>query len=304
MTEVIDRLEKEQRSVLKIKNCLGSVGGDCFLIRGKGANILVDSGFAFAAEEMLLKIKKELEGERLEYILLTHSHYDHAMGVPFIKREYPEVKVIGSEYCNYILTKPSARKRMQEMDDKAAEAYGQKASENLTEALFCDITVKDGEEIVFGEERITAVAFPGHTRCCMGYFFKKEKLLVSCETLGIYADNMKVFPGCLIGYEMTLEAIERARRLGAREILIPHSGILYNEDIKSYLDESEKVTKECKELIVTSHRQGADFDRIVEIYKESYYSERISESYPEHALMANLSAQIPMFIAECGAEKE
>ena len=44
--------------------------------------------------------------------------------------------------------------------------------------------------------------------------------------------------------------------------------------------------------------QTKDFDGIVEEYKKKYYSEKISQSYPEHALMANLSAQIPMFIKE------
>ena len=82
MKEVIDKLNGVQLSKLKTVNCLGSVGGDCFFIKGKGSNILVDSGFAFCAEEMINKIKSELKGEKLDYILLTHSHYDHAMGVP------------------------------------------------------------------------------------------------------------------------------------------------------------------------------------------------------------------------------
>lgn len=300
MTEVIDKLNGKQLSKLKITNCLGSVGGDCFLIRAKGANILVDSGFAFCAREMTAKVKAELKGEKLDYILLTHSHYDHAMGIPVLRREYPGMKVIGSEYCSYILTKPTARVRMQEMDCKAAKAYGKKESEDFTNELFCDITLKDGEEILLGEEKVVAAAFPGHTKCCMGFYFEKEKLLVSCETLGIYANNMKVFPGCLIGYQITLDSIEKALSLGAEEILIPHSGILYGEHIKAYLDESKRVTQECRELIVNAHNEGKDFDGIVEAYKKQYYSESISKSYPEHAMMANLSAQIPMFINECG----
>ena len=303
MTEVIDKLHGEQRSKLKITNCLGSMGGDCFLIRGKGANILVDSGFAFCAKDAVEKIKEELQDESLDFVLLTHSHYDHAMGIPAVRKAFPEVKVIGSEYCNYILTKPTAKEKIYEMDCKAAKAYKKEPSENLTELLYCDITLQDNEEIALGKETVRGFAFPGHTRCCMGFYFTEEKLLVSCETLGIYANNMKVFPGCLIGYEMTLDAIDKALSLGAEEILIPHSGILYGKDIETYLNESKRVTTECMELIVKAHKQGKDFDGIVETYKKHYYSESIRESYPEHALMANLSAQIPMFIRECGEGK-
>lgn len=303
MTEVIDKLNGVQNSKLKITNSLGSVGGDCFLIRGKNANILIDSGFAFCAEKVAENIKKELNGESLDYILLTHSHYDHAMGVPALRKAFPDVKVIGSEYCDYILRKPTAKTKMYEMDCKAATAYKNLPSENLTNILYCDITVKDGEEIRLGEEIVTAVALPGHTKCCMGYLFNEEKLLVSCETLGIYASNMKVFPGCLIGYQVTLNAIEKVLQLDLDEILIPHSGILYGKHIAEYLNESVRVTTECKNIILTAHKNGKDFNGIVDEYKKHYYSDEISKSYPEHALMANLSAQIPMFINECAVTK-
>lgn len=298
MTGKLDSLTEEQKSTLLTVNCRGCVGGDCFLIKGKGANILVDSGFAFSTDEAIKSIRTCLDGESLDYILLTHSHYDHVMGVPALRRAFPKVKVIGSEYCSYILAKPTVRRKMQEMDDFAAKAYGYEKSDDLTEGLYCDIILKDGEEIQLGGEIIRAVALPGHTRCCMGYFFTEEKMLVSCETLGIYADESIIFPGCLIGYQMTLDSIDRALMLGARELLIPHSGYLYGEDIEEYLSSSKKATDDCRELILENHRLGKDFDGIVAEYKKKYYSEKISKSYPEHALMANLSAQIPMFITE------
>ncbi len=300
MINGLDRLNTIQKSTLSTVNCRGCVGGDCFLLKADGANILVDSGFAFSAEKAAEKIRAELGSEKLDFVLLTHSHYDHAMGIPFLRKAFPEVKVIGSEYCNYILRKPSARKKMQEMDDLASKAYDCENADDLTDLLYCDITLKDGEEIELGNERVRAVALPGHTKCCMGYFFEGARMLVSCETLGIYADESIIFPGCLIGYQITLHSIEKALSLGARELLIPHSGYLYGEDIADYLNASKKATADCMELIISAHRNGKDFDGIVEEYKKKYYSKKIAESYPEHALMANLTAQIPMFIKECG----
>ena len=300
MTHRLDKLEGSQYSTLLTVNCRGCVGGDCFLLKAGDANILVDSGFAFCADKALEKIKSHLKGETLDYILLTHAHYDHAMGVPTFRRAFPKVKVIGSEYCDYILKKPTARKKMQEMDDFAAKAYGMTPCEDSTELLYCDITLKDNDEITLGKETVKAIALPGHTKCCMGYYFTKTRMLVSCETLGIYADESQIFPGCLIGYQMTLDSISKALSLGARELLIPHSGYLYAEGIKEYLHAAEKATTDCKKLIVSAHLEGKNFEGIVEEYRSRYYSEEISKSYPEHALMANLTAQIPMFIKECG----
>ena len=302
MTGKLDKLINGQKSTLKTVNCRGCMGGDCFLIRGRGADILVDTGFAFCAEEMIRKIKAELNGKSLDFILLTHSHYDHAMGVPALRKAFPEVKVIGSEYCNYILTKPTARKKMQEMDSFAAKAYGKSECETESELLFCNVVLGENEEIRLGEETVRAIPLPGHTRCCMGYYFTKEKMLVSCETLGIYADETQIFPGCLIGYEITLYSLDRALSLDLKELLIPHSGYLYGKDIEEYLTASKKVTTDCRDLIIGAHNSGKDFNEIVDVYKSKYYSEEISKNYPEHALMANLSAQIPMFINECNKE--
>lgn len=298
MTEKLNKLTEDKKSTLSTVNCRGCSGGDCFLIRGKDVNILVDSGFAFSAQTAVKEIKSHLSNKSLDYLLLTHSHYDHAMGVPAFRKAFPGLKVIGSEYCNFILTKPTARKKMQEMDDFAANAYGHKKSKDLTDGLYCDIVLKDGEELQLGGEKIRGISLPGHTKCCMGYLFTEEEMLVSCETLGIMADGSTVFPGCLIGYRMTIDSINKALSLNLKELLIPHSGYIYGEDIKNYLNSSLKSTDDCKSLILEAHRSGKDFYGIVEEYKKKYYSEKISQSYPEHALMANLSAQIPMFIKE------
>ncbi len=299
MKSGLDKLDSTQKSTFGTVNCRGCVGGDCFLLKTEKASILVDSGFAFSAEATTEKIRTELGGKGPDFILLTHSHYDHTMGIPALRKAFPDVRVIGSEYCDYILRKPTARRKMQEMDDFAAKAYGSEKAEDMTDLLYCDITLKDGEEIILGDETVRAVALPGHTKCCMGYFFEEARMLVSCETLGILADESLVFPGCLIGYKITLDSIERALSLGASELLIPHSGYLYGEEIKDYLDASRKATDDCKKLILDAYGKGKDFDGIVQEYKKKYYSEKISKSYPEHALMANLSAQIPMFINEC-----
>ena len=299
MAEVLDNLKGEKKSVFNIINCRGARGGDGYLMRLDGANILVDTGYGFSAKRMIEKLKNELKDEQLDYILLTHSHYDHAMGRADIKKEFPDCKIIASAYCNEILNKPTARQAMRKMDNCAAMAFGLETAEDLSEELSVDIIVTDGDEISLGNNSVRIISLTGHTKCCIGYYFIKEKFLISCETLGIYAGEMQVLPGCLIGYKMTVDAINKAKALDINEILIPHSGILYGEKVNEYLNNAESVTIECKDLIVNAYRNGADEKEIVRLFKGKYYSDSIARFYPEPALMANLKAQIPMFVKEC-----
>lgn len=60
-----------------------ALNGDCFLVRGAGANILIDGGYANTFERHLkpdlLKIAQE--GERLDLLIATHIDQDHILGV-------------------------------------------------------------------------------------------------------------------------------------------------------------------------------------------------------------------------------
>ncbi|MGN1194368.1 MAG: MBL fold metallo-hydrolase [Acutalibacteraceae bacterium] len=296
----IDRFNKEQKSVFKIKNCTAVHGSECFLIMTDSANILIDSGYGFCAKETSKNIKKYLGEKTLDYLLLTHSHYDHAMGSAQIGIDYPDVTIIASEYCAKILEKPTAREAIRKMDQSAAKIYGMPPGEDLTGRLRVDRTVKDGEEFMLGDYLIRAVALPGHTKCCMGYYFVNQKVMISCETIGLYSGYGTAMPGCLVGYQMTIDSCDKIFALEMNEMLVSHSGMLYNEDIYEFLKKARECTDECKNFIVGAWKDGLDFNGIVEKFKERYYSEEISEFYPEPALLANLKAQIPMFIKECG----
>lgn len=295
----IDRFNKERKSCFPIGNCTAVHGGECFLIMTESATILIDSGYGFCAKKTLENIRKLLGERTLDYLLLTHSHYDHAMGSAQIGLSYPDMKIIASEYCKTILEKQTARLAIRKMDVSAANIYGYPAPDDLTDKLRVDIAVKDGEEFMLGDNLIRAVSLPGHTKCCMGYYFPQQKMMISCETIGLYAGFDTILPGCLVGYRMTVDSLRKIRSFDAKEMLISHSGMIYGNDICRFLDASEESTEECKRFILDAWKNGLDVKQTIAGYKEKYYTKEIAEFYPEPALVANLSAQIPMFIREC-----
>ena len=68
--------------------------GDCaFLLDDGKTAVLYDTGFAFNGYAIAENIKKVLGARQLNYILLTHSHYDHVLAAPYITKVYPGAKV-------------------------------------------------------------------------------------------------------------------------------------------------------------------------------------------------------------------
>lgn len=87
--------------------------------------------------------------EKLEYILLTHGHFDHICGVKDLKEKY------GGKIC---ISEADAACLSDEY--KSLNARMGFAEQGLTEA---DILLHDGDIITLGETKINVLATPGHT---------------------------------------------------------------------------------------------------------------------------------------------
>ena len=228
-----------------------------FLIDDGKTAILYDSGFAFTGDRVAENIRKALGERPLDYIFLTHSHYDHALGSIYVKRRYPDAKVVAGEYVGKIFAKPTAKAVMRDLDRKFAKTCGVEAYEDLIDELHADLLVRDGDMIRAGDMDFTVVALPGHTKCSVGFYLPENRLLLGAETLGVYIDSETVIPSYLIGYEITMHSIEKAENMDIQTILVPHHGLLDADSTQNYL-------KNCRKAAQSTAREIADILNIDE----------------------------------------
>jgi len=91
----------------------------------------------------------------LDYILLTHAHFDHIGGVSDLKSEFPNAKLVVNVGDEEML-------RTQTGGDYPFEFFAK------PEQFIPDMTVSDGDELPFGEDQIKVLYTPGHSpgSCC------------------------------------------------------------------------------------------------------------------------------------------
>ncbi len=72
--------------------CILSGRSNVFLLSGKEKNILVDTGTKRGWKKLNSRLKK-LNLQRIDFLILTHTHFDHAENSAKLKRKY-DLKVI------------------------------------------------------------------------------------------------------------------------------------------------------------------------------------------------------------------
>ncbi len=258
-----------------------------YLIDDGEVAILYDTGFGFTGKEMAEKVKDALGDRRLDYIFLTHSHYDHVLAVPHILRLFPDAKVVAGEYAAAIFKKESAKSLMRKLDHDAAEESGYGEYEDLTDLLYVDITVKEGDVIRAGDHEFRVIALPGHTKCSIAFYLEEKKLLLGCETMGVYNGEDNVLPFYLVSYKMTLDSLEKAKSLDIKNVLVPHVGYLTEEETEFYIKRGSENAVSEAEHIAKMLKEGKDTEEIFEDFKRRFYKGKMVEMYPLQAMILN-----------------
>ena len=278
---------------------LRSVPGDsAFLIDDGTTAVLYDTGFGFTGFAVADNVRRVLGERPLDYILLTHSHYDHALGSVYLRRRYPDVQVVAGAYADKIFRKPTARKVMADLDRKAAASFGVTEYEDLIDDLRADITVTDGDVIECGRMRFTAVELPGHTKCSVGYYLAENRLLLASESLGVYCGGGIYLPSFLVGYRMTLDSIRRAGEMSIDSMVIPHYGLVSGEEVRNYLINGEETARKSADMILHQLSQRKTTGEILDYLTDVLYTEQVRPSYPYDAFRMNTEIMINLIRKE------
>lgn len=283
---------------LAITDVRAHSGDSAFLIDDGHTSVLYDTGFGFTGRQIAENIHSLLGGRTLDYILLTHSHYDHVLAAPHICRCYPSAKVIAGEYACKIFAKPTAREAMRALDRSAAQKMGITDYEDLTDELHVDLAVRDGDEIACGDMKFRVISLPGHTKCSIGFYLEEKRLLLASETLGVYFGRGSYIPIYLVGYQMTLDSFAEAEKLDIDHLLIPHYGVIGRQEAQDFLAGSKaaaiRTAKKVREIL----SGGGSKEDAYAYFREMFYTERIRPTYPIDAFNVNTSAMIALIERE------
>ena len=147
-----------------IKELVGIMGVNCYILGNKSEAIIVDPG---SDAGKIIKILDENE-ITAKYIVLTHCHFDHILAGENLM-ENLGVKLIACQ---------GEKENLLNSSVNYTDKYSRKPIE-----LLADIYVKENDVIKSGEYEFKVIETPGHTSGSMCLYCKAKSLLISGDTL-------------------------------------------------------------------------------------------------------------------------
>lgn len=151
---------------MKINNlAVGPLQTNCYILSSdKKRAVLIDPGDE--VDKLIEFI--ELHNLNLEYILLTHGHFDHVLALKELENKYPEAKV-----C---ISKKDVE--LTENIDKQLEFVGMSGgvSQLQLENITFDKFIKENDIIELDDLEIEVIETPGHTKGGISLLLNKEHL--------------------------------------------------------------------------------------------------------------------------------
>jgi glyoxylase-like metal-dependent hydrolase (beta-lactamase superfamily II) len=272
-------------------NCIAHNSSEGNLLIGENHTALFDCGMAFCADATIQNIKNALKGRLLDYIIITHTQYDHIGALPFLRKEWPLARLVTTSVGSAVLLKDTPRRFIREMSAMVAAQYGVTLGEYDDSAFHADMTVKDGDSIPLGGLSVQVLETPGHTRDSLSFFIPELALLILNETPGFLLDG-RVYPCYLTSYNDAISSIEKCRRLPYRFLSMPHRGVAAEEDAQGFFDRARESNIACREFILGMAEKNPGEDALLEGYTQRYGNDRLFSYQPKEAFIANARATI------------
>lgn len=198
-----------------------------WLYRGDGFTLLVDPG-PLSTIPLLIETLRGHGVERLDYVLLTHIHIDHAGGAGALLQEFPEAVVIcHPDGIGHMIAPEKLWKGSRTVLGQLAEVYGEIMPIPADRIRF--------EENI-GQTGVRTLLTPGHAQHHCSYLL--DDLLFSGEVAGVrypVADGIFIRPATPPRFilEVALDSIDRMIALAPQRMVFAHYGLV--EDAVSHL---------------------------------------------------------------------
>jgi len=196
-----------------------------YLVKSGQVAALVDAGSASVADEYISRAREHLNDTRLEYVLITHVHLDHAGGTARMLELEPEMRAaVYSRGARHLIDPSRLLESSREVMGHLVDIWG--GIKPVDPGRL--VTLEDGDELRIGDSRMRLIATPGHASHSSAWYLVDEGVLFPGDSAGmlVIGEGGFAWPTAPPPFrmDMFLESLGRLVSLRLEMVCVPHYG--------------------------------------------------------------------------------
>ena len=225
-----------------------------YLVEGERA-CLIDGGTREEAPQIVSALR-ECNAFPPGMIIVTHPHYDHTQGIPYLRaeaaREGKSIQVMASQQAVALLH-----------DQSFNEVYGPGPYENVA-----DVTpLAEGDVVDLGGVGLRIYDVPGH---CQGHIAILDEGLGNLfvgDALGNKLGDNEFIPAFMSPFwdwDAFYSSVDKLKHVSYGSLCLAHFGYIYGSEAQSILEEAASVSERWWQLLERNVGRLEDTDYMVQ----------------------------------------
>jgi glyoxylase-like metal-dependent hydrolase (beta-lactamase superfamily II) len=165
-----------------------------------------------------------------DIIILTHAHWDHTQGVPFLRKkaaqQKKEIQVMASQESIPLLE-----------DQSWNEGLAQGSLESIREI----IPLKEGDTVDLGGLSLKIFDVPGHSKDHIAILDEKNKNLFIGDAIGAKNADHFFIPTFMPPYwnwDDFNKTVKKLKEIDYDSLCLAHFGYIYDDEAKNFVDDA------------------------------------------------------------------
>jgi glyoxylase-like metal-dependent hydrolase (beta-lactamase superfamily II) len=261
-----------------------------YVIRDK-KNLMIDCSILAKAKDIDLNLQKLLGMEKVDLVLLTHSHYDHTGACSYLQEKHG-FEILASKRTKEILENDKAIEFIDDLNQKFKGILHDGTDSVFTKPIHVHAVGENEIIELSGGRSIEVFETPGHTRCSISFLLKPENILFPGDAAGVVEKSGAIKPLFLSSYSLYEQSLKKLTAINADILALPHNTAIQGEKkVREFLKDSMLETQKLKQEILAALQSTKDFAMIAEnILSREYTSPTIMG--PKEALLINVAAMV------------
>ena len=241
---------------------LGAPESCVYHVDGGTEAVLIGGSMAYLAPRILPQIEAfSIDERKIRKLIILHTHFDHCGLVPYLKRQWPWMKIAASAQGKSCLSDPGLTQYVASLNHAMIARDGLEKEAAQLGFEFTGVQVeevlKEGDRLTCGDVSIEILEVPGHSSCSIAAYVPEEKALFPSDSLGVHYPGLIFAAGNSI-FDLFELNVRRLASLDVEVVLLEHYGAALGGESRGLLPNSVKAVEEARAAILETYRRTRD----------------------------------------------